>query len=1857
MSITKTKAVKNYRVPDPPNTPTRIYPIDDYKPHFDKVLPRATEHHFLWMPLMGQHHSDPALQMPRDLCGRTSQAMVYNFFQLAKGGDPSKNYITHWTADKPGFRIDPRFPNGDRAFSIQAVSSPAATGSKGPDSTGIAIGRLPTSASYTVPENYSSLLPPDARGIGALLHYDGVQVLPFGSVKPGDRPGLKARADLAASIARDDRKIDLALKPALDSIRRNHPVVFYGAITDGTIHVITFAGYCRLREPGRLPSLWILVADPAMAPSVTPKPTTFLFALDVADISSISPAHDVIRLVAGEWATARGSLYLLRASALFKEKPGNPLPHGLWMDYGSDPDKAGGRMAVGDLLPPTPVADGAVISSLGLGISLPFHSPDSSLGRDPAFYFHVNESSPDGGFFPVGAFHSVHSGLHLDPSRFAALKLREEVDAKQTTPSRNPTATRSPAGSAPTGPQPPVPVRCLAPGYIVAARLSALAPLLSSRHPDHLRSDACNREIALALMGNHHGVILVRHVLEELPPNSDDATASSFSPKRFAFYSLYSHLRAPDPALASCEVAQIPWLNTLLRSHGSLTPLDPRSHAHFLRRRWLSDSSLSGHEIKGGCTVRVFSGSLDHSETLSLPKGPVAALRRDPDPLHTDLFARLASGRLVTFSKPFLPVGRGDILGFVDSSSAIDRGFLHWELLSPSRKPLDDLLAFAEQKLGVERTFDFFEDKNSNNRFDPEDGELQQLLDFVPDDHDHLDPFRQSFSSEDLADVLGKKMFFSMGLAKETGADKLTSHAYFPTSLHLTNLRDLVPSGSSQLKVRFEKEDGSSEHQTLDFEIKKAQQSGSGPSTTCELKAPLLVPAGTLRILVSPPPGCVVEPGTPELSLAQDADHLRRLVRSRWRNLYLQHLNEWSKDSLQSMLTCRYKAFEWFSFSHFKEYALPSDHQKQTDDFVAALAFWGTNSAEDEPHRLFVDGGGEDTLPKSASTLVSMNPVAGAFTLDLLLKHQKARFLAPPAWRKLAKAKIKSFGWVPVQDDEAKGLRAGEHLTAVALQDGDGDDQAPLEVTLQVRSSSAKSPLVLGRGPLSEGAFSVALDAPFWGKWTLEVDGESGAQALGGKSTSVELDCPTLDLQDGAIPGPVATTCGGSQFSWSLPFKSGCPATLRGWLVARVRDYDPKRGGQQSTTAGTAAGSSNGDPAPGAQPQSTPGKEWRVSNSAVPVFFESLLHREGLELEQGFVVGGQPKQRVSKDFTFGEYGSVTQLSGTLAAVVQLLRDEVGTPCTPVALTGDGLSVGLTTPDAAAADRLRKAVERAKDRGRIRKFEDSVDSDPKASRVLRIGVDETGAGELLASFDLASLFEHLVSEAPQRQDLEVQLGLVFPNGGVLADPSLAAAAQWNQGVQPVEDPTGQGDDARALEAWSSSQPLVLIRPTFGRPTWIVTQDSLQFSVPLEGGTADFWKKADPGLDLGDGKIVGSQAVGADGRRQVSVVVKIADKAVRKQLEVRAKVRNKKGKVGFESTDLPDGEKLTYDNSKATLSKADLREVCERRWDWGRSRLQQVTAELEVETLGVPRSERFLVTAKSQGKGDAIPVTLARRAPGEKDARLVRPDANGRVRATLSLVEVQQQFAPDAQQDVTVVFEVSQAWKGAKEAKIPAVSVEKKLHLGRRKRLLFTIAYSVPDRAFERAAKTWLEEAKQRYDVDPQYDVVVEVTLRTESEFRDAWATIAQKALENEAVVVAGFLATHASKDTREDGLEFDAAPGNPDSTLSREDIARLDRLSWDQRAGHLVLGGCNTGATGTRGWSPATEFAKAQGVLTSGEPGFAYFSTKPDTFQPVSKGSQQVYLGAFRRKRNAAGAASKVQDGVGAPRIEAVHVPP
>ena len=54
-----------------------------------------------------------------------------------------------------------------------------------------------------------------------------------------------------------------------------------------------------------------------------------------------------------------------------------------------------------------------------------------------------------------------------------------------------------------------------------------------------------------------------------------------------------------------------------------------------------------------------------------------------------------------------------------------------------------------------------------------------------------------------------------------------------------------------------------------------------------------------------------------------------------------------------------------------------------------------------------------------------------------------------------------------------------------------------------------------------------------------------------------------------------------------------------------------------------------------------------------------------------------------------------------------------------------------------------------------------------------------------------------------------------------------------------------------------------------------------------------------------------------------------------------------------------------------------------------------------------------------------------------------------------------------------------------------------------RVYFAIAYSVDDRAFERAAETWAAEVKARPSYNSTSDVFLMFSVRTEGDFRAAW----------------------------------------------------------------------------------------------------------------------------------------------------------
>lgn len=180
-----------------------------------------------------------------------------------------------------------------------------------------------------------------------------------------------------------------------------------------------------------------------------------------------------------------------------------------------------------------------------------------------------------------------------------------------------------------------------------------------------------------------------------------------------------------------------------------------------------------------------------------------------------------------------------------------------------------------------------------------------------------------------------------------------------------------------------------------------------------------------------------------------------------------------------------------------------------------------------------------------------------------------------------------------------------------------------------------------------------------------------------------------------------------------------------------------------------------------------------------------------------------------------------------------------------------------------------------------------------------------------------------------------------------------------------------------------------------------------------------------------------------------------------------------------------------------------------------------------------------------------------------------------------------------------------------------------------RLCFSIYYEVPDRAFEYAARTWVEAVKRQESFGTKDEVRL-LPVKTERDFKLAWGQIASG--QGSRRVAAGSVFSHAEKtDDEDDGLEFKPG-GRDDGTLGGREMDALPVLKWTSH-GWLLLAGCNTGYAGSRGWTPAERFARRQQVVTVGQVGFAYFSCQWHRFGAKSPKNTRISLWAYRRGQN------------------------
>ena len=186
------------------------------------------------------------------------------------------------------------------------------------------------------------------------------------------------------------------------------------------------------------------------------------------------------------------------------------------------------------------------------------------------------------------------------------------------------------------------------------------------------------------------------------------------------------------------------------------------------------------------------------------------------------------------------------------------------------------------------------------------------------------------------------------------------------------------------------------------------------------------------------------------------------------------------------------------------------------------------------------------------------------------------------------------------------------------------------------------------------------------------------------------------------------------------------------------------------------------------------------------------------------------------------------------------------------------------------------------------------------------------------------------------------------------------------------------------------------------------------------------------------------------------------------------------------------------------------------------------------------------------------------------------------------------------------------------------------------------HSDPDRAFNRAALTWLREVEQEapgskisfpFTTLPEFVSMVG-GIATEAKggkiLRGAFFVHSFDAEENARSWGGPSLEvlrhTGISRREREAAVYEQARErGLATNRIDEENISKIPRLPWDPK-GKLAIYGCDSGGGNN---SIAQIFAKSQGVETYGEVSSCSFSAQKNQYVRIGAATHNVYLRAYK----------------------------
>lgn len=785
--------------------------------------------------------------------------------------------------------------------------------------------------------------------------------------------------------------------------------------------------------------------------------------------------------------------------------------------------------------------------------------------ESPLKYYFFNEGSA-GGYFPLGKQQNLHAGVHLEPDSREAL----------------------------------VPVRAAMPGYIVAARL--MTPGKEGDSPFLLE----------ATEGRPLGFVLIRH---ELSAMENGKPADEVHP----LYSLYMHLAPPrwGQADADKEFEKAPWLASFLQmQHGAVVNLDPASEDAG-KTFWATaplDSEAASFQVKD--RPQPLKGKVD---------GRMFALTKHCPEDVAEAIDAFKKGSIVTFDRPLFPVAAGDVIGFVAQGSPVpgeggtpassSSRYLHWELFSLSGDP-GGLNFLTEKDPELKRLLVKVEEKRKDNF-------LQMPSDGAPDADNEVNTLLGSTGVEVVQALkrarYGRTLQEYFNDGTKFFSAEATSAQPFTWPLPLTLENKYKYGGPCTLEVLYKK--AGQPHSREVFNL--------SPRNQGTLNVTLNVPADADALALWSPhffadPVELESNVLRQKRLESRTKLFQKAARHRWRNLVLEHVNEWTPEGLGLQLDARKEAG---LFDHLED--TPDITVEKLKKQLLPLCWWARPATREDPFGEVPVLGAEQKslfgteatqLPESAE-LVNMHPVTALWLMDLLLEKEAIAIRKewPPATLKRDESNEKPL-FLGVLHEGASVL-GGMEMLAVLVQHGYGTT-ATESVTFMLapkgQPGAGLEPRALGRAPYTEGVARIRIRAPAWGEWELHASREDGQRLEPAQTqmTAFVVRKPVVTGQSFALgvkPGKVRPLATGT-----FTVSENWPVALAGYIVFEYWKVPP---GEQVTAE--------------ANPIS--------ASLAVPVIAERPAAERtagGLKYKNDFIVGREKDRsnpKVTPNFSFQEF--------------------------------------------------------------------------------------------------------------------------------------------------------------------------------------------------------------------------------------------------------------------------------------------------------------------------------------------------------------------------------------------------------------------------------------------------------------------------------------------------------------------------------------------------------------------------------------------------------------------------------------------